>query len=185
MKTRLDTFNNAHYKPGASLPVQLLWYAVNSVFFRSGLPFSGLRAWLLRAFGAKVGKGNVFKPRLNIKYPWRLELGDHNWIGEGVWIDNLDTVRIGSHVCISQGAYIFCGNHDYKKPAFDLITRTVLLEDGAWVGAKAVVCPGVSCGNHSVLSAGSVATKNLDAYTVYAGNPAAPVRVRKMDGGPV
>ena len=181
MKTDLSKFNNAHYTPGAGGVKQLCWYAVNSLFVRSGLPFSGLRAALLRAFGARIGKGNVFKPRQNIKYPWRLEIGDHNWIGEEVWIDNLEHIKIGNHVCISQGAYLFCGNHDYKKEAFDLITRPVTLEDGSWVGAKAIVCPGVTLHSHSVLSVGAVATRNLEAYTIYAGNPAVEVRKRKME----
>jgi len=181
MKTDLSQFDNSHYTPGAGKLKQLAWYVVNSLFFRSALPFSGLRVAMLRAFGAKIGHGNVLKPRQNIKYPWRLTIGNYNWIGENVWIDNLEQVQIGNHVCISQGAYIFCGNHDYKKAAFDLITRPVKLEDGSWVGAKAIVCPGVTLQNHSILSVGAVATRNLEAYTVYAGNPAVAVRKRMME----
>ena len=134
---------------------------------------------LLRMTGASVGAGVVIKPRVTIKYPWKLAVGDHSWIGEQVWIDNLDQVTIGAHVCISQGALLLCGNHDYKKPTFDLITGPIVLEDGVWIGAKASVAPGVTCGSHSVLAMGSVATKNLEEWIVYQGNPALAVRERR------
>ena len=129
-------------------------------------------------FGAKVGHGVVIKPSANIKYPWFLEIGDHCWIGEGVWIDNLAWVRLGSHVCISQGAMLLTGNHDYKKSTFDLITKEITIENGCWIGAKSIVCPGVTCKSHAVLSVGSVATQDLSAYTIYQGNPASEVRKR-------
>ena len=180
MKTNLASFNNSHYHPGASRLKVLLWYVVNALFINSFLPFSGLRSGLLRLFGASIGKGVVLKPYINIKYPWNLEIGNHCWIGEQVWIDNLDRVNIGSHVCISQGAMLLCGNHNYRSSSFDLITGKITLEDGVWIGAKAVVCPGIICYSHSVLSVGSVATKNLEPYTVYSGVPATASRQRKI-----
>ena len=134
---------------------------------------------LLRMTGASVGAGVVIKPRVTIKYPWKLTVGDNSWIGEQVWIDNLDQVTIGAHVCISQGALLLCGNHDYKKPTFDLITGPIVLENGVWIGAKASVGPGVTCGSYSVLAMGSVATKNLEEWIVYQGNPALAVRQRR------
>lgn len=130
-------------------------------------------------FGASIGSSVVIKPRVTIKYPWKLAVGDHSWIGEQVWIDNLDQVTIGAHVCISQGALLLCGNHDYTKPAFDLITGPIVLEDGVWIGAKASLAPGVTCGSHSVLSMGSVASKDLETWKVYQGNPAVAVRERR------
>jgi putative colanic acid biosynthesis acetyltransferase WcaF len=129
-------------------------------------------------FGAKIGTGVVIKPGVNIKYPWFLEMGDHCWIGEEVWIDNLALVSIGNNVCLSQGAYLFTGSHDYKKRSFDLITKPIVLEDGVWIGAKATVCPSVTCHSHSVLAVGSVATGDLEAYSIYQGNPAIKKRER-------
>ena len=114
----------------------------------------------------------VIKPGVNIKYPWHLTIGDNSWIGENVWIDNLADVRIGQNCCISQGAMLLCGNHDYMKAGFDLLTGEIVLKDGAWVGAKAVVCPGVTMGAGSVLTVGSVATKDLIEDGIYQGNPA-------------
>ncbi|MBU6323850.1 MAG: WcaF family extracellular polysaccharide biosynthesis acetyltransferase [Bacteroidetes bacterium] len=180
MKTNLASFNNSHYKPGAGRLKMTLWYLVNALIINSFLPFGGLRASLLRLFGARVGTGVVLKPYINIKYPWNLEIGDHCWIGEQVWIDNLDKVQIGSHVCVSQGAMLLCGNHNYRISSFDLITGPITLEDGVWIGAKTVVCPGIVCHSHSVLSVGSIATRNLEAYTVYAGIPATAVRKREV-----
>lgn len=141
-------------------------------------PFSGLKVILLRLFGAKVGKGVVIKPNINIKYPWLLEIGDYTWIGERAWIDNLAQVKIGKNCCISQGAMLLCGNHNYKKPTFDLIVKPITLEDGAWVGALSVVCPGVTIKSHAILTVQSVAAETLEPFALYKGNPAVRIRER-------
>ena len=179
-KTDLSTFNNDWYNPGSGFG-RAMWFIFGPLFVYNPLnPFSSLKRLVLRMFGAKIGKGVVIKPRVTIKYPWRLNIGDHVWIGEYVWIDNLANVEIGSHSCISQGAMLLCGNHNYKKPSFDLIIGDIKLEDGVWIGAHAVVTPGVECKSHSVLSVNSVATKDLQPYTVYQGNPAIEVRKREI-----
>ena len=182
VRTDLSAYNNDWYNPGASALKRTLWYFVNAALFINPLnPLSGLKVKLLRLFGAQVGKGVTLKPNINIKYPWLLEIGDHVWIGEGVWIDNLTAVTIGNHVCISQGALLLTGNHNYKKKTFDLMVGRITLSDGAWIGAKSVVCPGVTCGSHSVLAVGSVAVKDLKPYFIYQGNPAVPVRERTIE----
>ncbi len=186
MIVNLSTFNNEHYSPGRSYLQQLLWYFVNCIFFINPLnPFSGIKVMLLKAFGAWVGKNVLIKPAVNIKYPWHLSIGDNVWIGEKVWIDNLTTTTIGSNVCISQGAMLLTGNHDYKSPSFDLITKGIVLEDGVWIGAQSVVCPGVRCLSHAVLSVNSVANKELAAYGIYQGNPAVFIRNRKLMKGSI
>lgn len=161
--------------------MRFLWYFINIVFFKSSLfPFNSLKLFLLRLFGCSLGKGVVIKPNVNIKYPWKLSLGNYVWIGEQVWIDNLDNVTIGNHVCISQGAILICGSHDYKKPSFDLITKEIILNDGVWVGTKSIILPGVVAESHAILSAGSVMSKNLENYTIYRGNPAKKVGLRTI-----
>ncbi len=169
--------NNALYKTtihiGASKLKQVLWYYTDILFFNNSLlPFSGIKVFFLRAFGATVGKQVVIKPAVKIKYPWKLKIGNYSWIGEQVWIDNLDNITIGKSVCISQGAFLLTGNHNYKKVTFDLITAPIVIEEGVWIGASAIVCPGVICKTHAVLSVASVATKNLEPYFIYKGNPA-------------
>ena len=135
----------------------------------------------MRLFGAEIGKGVVIKPSVNIKYPWKLKIGNHSWIGESAWIDNLDFVEIGESSVLSQGAMILSGNHNYKKTSFDLITKPIFIGDGVWIGAKSVVTGGVSCENHSVLSVFSVASKDLQSNKIYKGNPAVDIGDRIID----
>jgi putative colanic acid biosynthesis acetyltransferase WcaF len=179
--TDLSVYNNAWYDPGAGLVKRILWYLVNACFFASFFPINGIKVFLLRLFGARIGKGLVIKPSVNIKYPWKLKIGDQVWIGEKVWIDNLDQVSIGNNVCLSQGAFILCGNHNYRKKTFDLMVAPVTLEEGVWIGARAMVCPGVTGRSHAVLTAGSVAYKNLEAYGIYQGMPAQLVKQRVIE----
>ena len=100
---------------------------------------------MLVAFGARIGKGFVIKPAVNIKYPWKLKVGDDVWIGENVWIDNIGNVTIGSNVCISQGAMLLTGNHNYKSETFDLMIKPIVVEEGVWIGAKATIAPATIC----------------------------------------
>ncbi|WP_439883007.1 WcaF family extracellular polysaccharide biosynthesis acetyltransferase [Pontibacter sp. MBLB2868] len=181
-KVNLANYNNSWYNTGAGPFKRLAWYFVNVFFFQNPLnPSSALKVLLLRLFGAKVGKGVVVKPAVNIKYPWLLRVGDFVWIGEKVWIDSLVAVTIENNVTVSQGAMLLTGSHDYTSTSFELVVKEIILEQGAWVGAKAIVCPGVVCGSHSVLAAGSVATKSLQPYTIYQGNPAIPKRHRNLE----
>ncbi|WP_186292750.1 LbetaH domain-containing protein, partial [Mucilaginibacter corticis] len=140
---------------------------------------------LLRLFGAKIGQQVEIKPNVNIKYPWNLNIADEVWIGEDVWVDSLVMVTIGSNVCISQGAMILTGSHNYKKTSFNLITGEVVLEDGVWIGAKAVVNQGITVASHAVLTTGSVATKDLEPYSIYQGNPATKIRQRAIGASPL
>lgn len=179
--TDLSKYDNSWYKPGASALTRMCWYLANAWFLKSWIPGSGWRRFLLRLYGAKIGKGVVLKPHINIKYPWKLQIGNYSWIGENVWIDNLDKVTIGENCCISQGALLLCGNHNYKKSTFDLMIGPITLENGAWVGAKCTVTANVTLHSHSVLGAGSVASTDLEAYGIYAGNPAAKVRERIVE----
>ncbi|MBL7918032.1 MAG: colanic acid biosynthesis acetyltransferase WcaF, partial [Bacteroidia bacterium] len=170
-KTDLSTFNNTWYNPGGSFLKRSLWYFINAHVLKSAMPFMGFKIALLKMFGAKIGKGLVLKPHVSVKYPWHLEIGNHVWIGENVWIDNLDKVKIGDNVCLSQGALLLSGNHNYKKTSFDLIVKPIIIEEGAWIGAKSIVTQGVIIGQHAVLKVNSVATSNLEAYGIYNGNP--------------
>lgn len=181
MPTDLSKYNNSWYQPGNPFKV-MLWYFVNVLVLKNPLlPFSELKIFVLKLFGAKIGQEVVIKPCVNIKYPWKLSIGNYTWIGENVWIDNLDDVTIGNNVCISQGALLLCGNHNYKKATFDLMIGKIVLEDGVWIGAQSIVCGGVTCHSHAVLSVNSVATKHLESYSIYRGNPAEKIADRTID----
>jgi len=180
-RVRLDTFSNPEFDPGRGAIVRTLWFLLNACIMQSRwIPFSGLRVWLLRRFGAKVGRGVRIKPEVNVKYPWKLTIGEHTWIGERAWLESLEPITIGSHVCISQGAYLCTGNHDWTDPSFSLCCKPIVIEDGAWVGACAVVLPGVTIADHSILAAGAVAASDTEAYMIHAGNLAVAVKERNV-----
>ncbi len=176
---RLDHYTTATYSPGANYLKQLLWYFVGSPLVQSYLlPISAIKVSTLRVFGAKIGQGVRIKPGVRIKFPWRLTVDDYAWIGEDAWIDNLAYVTIGSHVCISQGVYLCTGNHDWKDPNFKLITAPIHIQESSWIAAKSVIGPGVTVGKGAILALGGVTGRSLEAMTVYAGNPAQPIKKR-------
>jgi putative colanic acid biosynthesis acetyltransferase WcaF len=178
----LSVPDNAELVRGRSNLVEALWIFLAAPVLASRIVVSSaVRAFLLRLFGAKIGRNVYFKPGIRVKFPWYLSIGDYCWIGEDVWIDNLAQVSIESHVCVSQAVYLCTGNHDWSARNMRLFRRPIRLRTGCWVGARSVVGPGVTVGEGAILSMGSVATRDLEAFGIYAGNPAAFVRERKMN----
>ncbi len=160
----LSRYRVTGYSPGRSRLVQVLWYLCSAAVFQSPwFPCSALKVWLLRLFGASVGRGVVIKPCVRIKFPWRLQVGDFVWIGESVWIDNLAVVTIGSNVCLSQGVYLCTGSHDFGRVTFDLITRPIAISDRVWICAMAVVLPGTRVGTDCLIAAGTVIRGDIPA----------------------
>lgn len=174
----LNRFSSAGFDRGAPRVVESLWLAANGLLLSSWLPGSGWRVLLLRAFGAKLGHRVVIKPYVQVKFPWRLSVGDHCWVGEHVWIDNLVHVNIGNHVCISQGAYLCTGSHDWSSENFDLIVKPITVASQVWIGAKSMVAPGCQISEGAVLALGSVATGCLEPWMVHSGSPARPIKPR-------
>ncbi len=130
----------------------------------------------LKLFGGRVGKGVVIRGGVQISFPWRLTIGDHVWIGDGVQILSLGEVNIESNCCISQQAYLCTGSHDFAKPTFDLIVKPIVIREGSWVCARAFIGPGVSIGPSSLVAAGAIVTKDVPAKTMVGGNPAKEVK---------
>lgn len=179
-KVRLDLFNSRlGLDRGASKAKEMLWYAVKVVFFLSAIPYpSKFKVFLLKAFGAKVGKGLIIKPRVNIHFPWKLVVGDNVWIGEEVFFLNFELLTIGNNVCISQKVFVCGGNHDYKDPTMPYRNGVIVLEDGSWVGAASFVGPNVKIGINTIVSVGSIVTKSLPENGVFSGNPLQLVKER-------
>lgn len=172
------------YTPGAPYWKQLLWYFIGSPLVQSyGLPMSGFKVAVLRLFGAQMGQGVRIKPGVRVKFPWRLTVGDHVWIGENAWIDNLAAVILESNVCLSQKVYLCTGNHDWSDPTFQLKVAPIHIKAGSWIAAGAIVGPGVTVEPGAVLTLGGVAVRSLAAMTIYAGNPALPIKARPMQTG--
>jgi putative colanic acid biosynthesis acetyltransferase WcaF len=178
-KPDLSSFSSGNFDRGAGVVKESLWLLVSLFLFRlCPVSLSALKRTTLRAFGAKIGRGVVIKPQVKVTFPWKLEVGDHVWLGEECWLLNLEKIVIKSNVCISQRAFLCTGSHNYKLSTFDLITEPISVGDGAWIGAGAWVGPGVKVGDGAVLTACSVATMDLEAGGIFKGNPAVLIRKR-------
>ena len=138
---------------------------------------SAVRRAALVAFGAHIGEGVILRPRLRVRFPWKLNIGDHSWIGEDVWLHNQDRLSIGANVVISQGTFVTTGSHAHRRD-MALITRPVVIEDGAWVTARCVVLGGSHVGVSSVVSPGSVVAGEVPAGMVYGGRSEPRLRPR-------
>jgi putative colanic acid biosynthesis acetyltransferase WcaF len=178
----LSKYRVTGFDRGAGVLKEGIWLVVSLILFRL-CPFSlsPLKRAVLRLFGARIGRNVTIKPQVKITFPWKLTIGDHVWLGEECLLLNLERITIGNNVCISQRAFLCTGSHNYKSPTFDLITKPITVENGAWIGSGAWVGPGVTVGNHAVLAAGSVATKNLEPFGIYRGNPAAFLKQRVIE----
>jgi putative colanic acid biosynthesis acetyltransferase WcaF len=182
MSVDLSSYSSARFDRGAGKFRESLWLLVSLFLFRL-CPFSlsALKRMVLRAFGAKIGRGVVIKPQVKITFPWKLKVGDFVWLGEECWLLNLDHITIGNNVCISQRAFVCTGNHNYRLPTFDLIVKPIMIDDGVWLGAGCWVGPGVKIGSHSVLAACSVIASDMEPWSIYQGNPAIFVKKRTIE----
>lgn len=181
MSVDLSRSSTAGFDPGRSYAVRALWVVLEALVLLNPIVTSyRLKRGLLRCFGARVGRDVVIKPDVHVKYPWRLSVGDNSWLGERCWVDNFVQVSIGANVCISQGAYLCTGNHDWTDPAMTRFVEPVTVEDGAWIGAFARVAPGVTVGENAVVTLGSVLLGDADADAIYSGHPAVRIGDRKL-----
>ena len=146
---------------------------VSSIFFQNSFPrASRLRAALLRAFGARVGKDVLFGSNVYVSYPWRLAVGDHVWLGDDVGIQSLAQVTIQSNVCVSRRCYLATGSHDFRQENFELKVAPILIRQGSWIAIGSLVVAGVTIGEGAVVSAGSVVLRDVPANCLVRGNPA-------------
>lgn len=158
---------------------RLLWQVVWALLCRwTPAPLHKWRVFVLRLFGAKVGKSNFIYPNCKIWAPWLLEAEDVVTIGPGVEVYNPGGVFLGHHTILSQDSYICGATHDYNNINFTYLSKRITLGPYVWICAKAVVLPGVTCGEGSVLAASAVTSKDLDAWGVYVGNPVKKIKDR-------
>lgn len=159
---------------------RVLWGG-GKIFFRlSPRPCFGFRRGLLRLFGARVGRQVHIYPDAHIYFPWNLSIGDESAIGEQALIYNLGPVTIGRQTTISHRAHLCAGTHDYRDPALPLIKPPIVLGDQVWVCADAFVGPNVTVGTGAVVGAAAVVTKDVEPWTVVAGNPSVVIKQRVL-----
>lgn len=174
----LSRFNNSAFDRGAPASKEALWWVARSLLFAPWFPIpSSLKVAALRAFGARVGSGVVIRSRVNITFPWRLEIGDNVWIGDEVMILSLDRVTVGKNTCLSQRSFLCTGSHDFGRESFDLTTKPIVIGDSCWIGAMAFVGPGVTFHHGSRCLAGSVVVKDVEVGGTVFGVPAKPLAI--------
>jgi putative colanic acid biosynthesis acetyltransferase WcaF len=156
-----------------------LWWAVQATVFRCSPQFAyRWRAVLLRAFGARIGRGVKIRPTVTVTYPWKLVVGDHAWVGDDAVLYSLGEITIGRNAVVSQKAYLCAADHDYQDPSFAIRARPVSIGDEAWVAADVFVGPGVTIGDAAVIGARSSVLNDLPPAMVCVGSPARPIKPR-------
>lgn len=177
-KINTDTYTGASFSLQNKL-ARVVWGVVNFLFFRfSPRPLHAWRSFLLRLFGASVGKNVHVYPGVKIWAPWNLTLEDECGVGSGAILYSQGRITLGKRSIVSQGAYICTGSHDYTKIGHPLITAPITVEAHAWIAAEAFVHPGVTIGEGAVIGARSVVIKNMEPWMVCAGNPCKALKQR-------
>ena len=160
----LDGFTGRGYERGRSIGVQVLWLIVRELLMKWWCP-NRFRIMVLRIFGARIGAGVLIRHQVKIHWPWKLEVGANSWIGEEVWVLNLERVTIGSNTCISQGVLICTGSHDRRSPTFEFDNAPIVIGDSVWVAARATVLRGTRIGDGVTVGATVVATGDVPPET--------------------
>jgi putative colanic acid biosynthesis acetyltransferase WcaF len=157
-----------------------LWWLVQTLLFHASPQFAyGLRRWLLRLFGARIGRHVIIRPSATVTYPWKLSIGDYSWVGDDVVLYSLGHIHIGQHSVVSQRSHLCAGDHDYRSEAFDIRARDIVIGDHVWLASDVFVAPGVHIADMVVVGARSSVFGNLPAGMVCVGSPARPVRRRE------
>ncbi|VXC02647.1 putative glycose-acyl transferase [Flavobacterium sp. 9AF] len=173
----LNKFKNPKNFRGRNKIIVQLWWIVQATFFAlSPQVLYPWRRFLLRLFGAKIGKQVVIRPNVKITYPWKVIIGDYSWIGDDVVLYSLGEIQIGSNTVISQKSYLCTGSHEYQKQSFDIYNKPIIIKDSCWIATDVFIAPGVTIENEIVVGARSSVFTNLYEKGVYIGNPAKKVK---------
>lgn len=177
----LQQYDQSDYDRGRSGWFVLLWWLVQAVAFPLSPHFAnGFRCWLLRRFGAKVGREAIVRPTARFTYPWKVEIGDFCWIGDDVVFYSLDRITLGAHCVVSQKTYLCTGSHDVGDRKFGLIVKPILLGNGVWIASDCFVAAGVTVGSNTVVGARSSVFGDLPAGYICLGSPCRPKCPREM-----
>ena len=179
---QLNTFKLPKNFRGRNAFVVQLWWLVQSILFSNSPQFMyGFRRFLLRLFGAKIGKDVIIRPTVRITYPWKVSIGDYSWIGDDVVLYSLGEIEIGNNVVVSQKSYICAASHDYLKSNFPIFAQKVTIKDECWLATDVFVAPGITIHRGTVVGSRSSVYKDLPENKVCMGNPAKIIRERKIE----
>lgn len=158
------------------------WWIIQSSIFRCSPQFMyGFRNFILRLFGARIGKNVIIRPTVRITYPWKVSIGDYSWIGDDVVLYSLGEIEIGKNVVISQKSYLCTGSHDYKKSTFDIYAKKIIINDCCWLASDVFVAPGITIGYATVIGSRSSVYNNLPPKKVCIGTPAKVIKDREIE----
>lgn len=164
---------------GKNLLIVQLWRIISVTLFRYSPRFcNGWRRFLLRLFGAKIGKSVLIRQSSKILYPWFLEIGDYSWIGEDVTLYNMARITIGHNSVISQKSYLCAGSHDYKSNSFEIFAKPIKIGNKVWIAADVFIAPNVTINDGAIVGFRSTVIKDLPSNMVCIGNPAKPIKPR-------
>lgn len=182
MSQNLDRFTVPNGFRGKSSFIVQLWWFVQSTFFKwSPQVLYGWRVFLLRLFGAEIGRNVIIRPSVKITYPWKLKIGDNSWIGDNAELYSLGKITIGANSVISQKSYLCTGSHDYLSSSFDIFSSPITIGNGVWVATDVYIAPGVKIEDDVLVGARSSVFKNLERNFVYLGSPAQKIKRRYVD----
>lgn len=171
----LTTYDISNFDRGKPNWVVMVWWLVQAIAFPLSLHnFNSFRCWLLRLFGAKIGKGVVIRPSARFTYPWKVAIGDYSWVGDDVVFYSIDKITIGAHCVISQKSYLCTGSHDFTDRAFALICAPINIGNGTWIATDCFISLGVNIGANSVIGARSSVMKSISSQQVAWGSPCVP-----------
>ncbi len=170
-----------NFRGRSALVVQLWWFTDFFFFKLSPQIMYGWRRYLLRLFGAKIGKNVIIRPNVIITYPWKVTIGDYSWIGDNVELYSLGEIEIGSNVVISQKSYLCAASHDYDKEDFPIWSKKITIEDECWLATDVYVAPGVTIGKGTIIGARSSVFKDLPSGKICMGSPAKVIKDRTIE----
>jgi putative colanic acid biosynthesis acetyltransferase WcaF len=175
----LKTFKLPENFRGKNAFIVQLWWIVQGTFFRMSPQFMyGFRRFLLRLFGAKIGKKVIIRPTVRITYPWKVSIGNYSMVGDDVVLYSLGDIEIGDNVVISQKSYLCTGSHDYLQIDFPIFAKKITIENQCWLATDVFVAPGITIKEGTVVGSRSSVYKDLPANKVCVGNPAKIIRER-------
>ena len=168
------------FRGKSKITVQLWWVIQSTLFTWSPQFLYAWRVFLLRLFGAQIGKNVKIRSSVRITYPWKVKIGDYSWIGDDCMLYSLGDITIGSHVAIAHKVYLNTGGHEYNKKKFDIFFKPLVIEDQCWITTDVYVAPGVTIGKGTIVSARSTVLKDLPAGKICVGTPAVPIKDRPL-----